>query len=113
MVSLIEEHRTTIMIGRSFMQQARPITFGYKVAGWLEPILRSQREIEELRKNGFMLQLGGAVGTLSSMPEKGLRIGETMSELLELNNPPKPWHTERDYFVRIATTLGILSGNVE
>ncbi len=57
MVSLIEEHRTTIMIGRSFMQQARPITFGYKVAGWLAPILRSQREIEELRKNGFILQL--------------------------------------------------------
>jgi len=100
------------MIGRSFMQQARPITFGFKVAGWLEPLLRSQQTIESLLHNGFLLQLGGAVGTLSSMPENGLQVSETMSELLHLNNPAKPWHTERDYFVNIATTLGILSGNI-
>jgi 3-carboxy-cis,cis-muconate cycloisomerase len=112
LVSLIEEHRTTLMIGRSFMQQARPITFGYKVAGWLNPLLRSQKDLKELLKNGFVLQLGSAVGTLSNMPEKGLLVSETMAELLQLINPPKPWHTERDYVVRIATTLGILTGNL-
>ncbi|MBD0288120.1 MAG: 3-carboxy-cis,cis-muconate cycloisomerase, partial [Flavisolibacter sp.] len=93
LVLLIEEHRSTVMIGRSFMQQARPITFGYKVAGWLAPLLRSEKTIVELLKDGFVLQLGGAVGTLSSMPEKGLQVSGTMSELLGLNNPVKPWHT--------------------
>jgi 3-carboxy-cis,cis-muconate cycloisomerase len=112
LVILIEEHKTTVMIGRSFMQQARPISFGYKVAGWLEPVIRSQKVLEELIKAGFVLQLGGAAGTLSSMPEKGLLVSETMSELLLLNNPLKPWHTERDYIVRIATTLGMLTGNI-
>lgn len=57
LVTLIEAYRDTVMIGRSFLQQARPITFGYKVAGWLHPVLRSQNEIEELLQQGFVLQL--------------------------------------------------------
>lgn len=112
LVSLIEEHRNTIMIGRSFLQQARPITFGYKVAGWLEPLLRSQKELEQTLNDGFVLQLGGAVGTLASMSDKGLQVSKTMSESLQLQNPVKPWHTERDYIIRLATTLGILTGSI-
>ncbi len=112
LVAIINEHKATVMIGRSFMQQARPITFGYKVAGWLSPLLRSQKALDEMLKHSFALQFGGAVGTLSGMPGKGLQVSQTMSEMLQLNNPPKPWHTERDYFVHIAATLGILTGNV-
>ena len=112
LVLLVEEHRNTVMIGRSFMQHARPITFAYKVAGWLDALLRSQKAIEELLQQGFFLQLGGAVGTLSGMHEQGLQVCETMSELLALSNPSKPWHTERDRFVTIASTLGILAGNL-
>ena len=112
LVALIEEHRDTIMIGRSFMQQAKPITFGYKITGWLDPLLRSQQEIEGLLQTGFVLQVGGAVGTLSGMGEKGVAIAETMGDLLSLRNPAKSWHVERDYIVRIATTLGILTGNI-
>lgn len=48
LVFLIEAHRDTVMIGRSFLQQARPIAFGYKVAGWLAPLLRSQKEVANL-----------------------------------------------------------------
>ncbi|MBD0378093.1 MAG: 3-carboxy-cis,cis-muconate cycloisomerase, partial [Flavisolibacter sp.] len=112
LVTLIKEHRKTVMIGRSFMQQARPITFGYKVAGWLESLLRSLKEGEELLQKGFVLQMGGAVGTLSGMNEKGLQVSETMSDFLHLTCPAKPWHTQRDYVVRIATSLGILTGNI-
>lgn len=112
LVSLIKEHKTTVMIGRSLLQQARPITFGYKAAGWLEPLLRSQKQIEDLLKDGFVLQFGGAVGTLSGMTKRGLQVSEAMSELLQLKNPAKPWHTERDYVTHIATTLGILTGNI-
>ncbi len=112
LVSLVEEHRKTVMIGRSFMQHARPITFGYKVAGWLDALLRSQKTIQILLQQGFALQLGGAVGTLSGMQEKGLQVSETMSELLDLQNPSKPWHTERDRFVTISSALGILTGNI-
>lgn len=89
-----EKHRATVMVGHSFMQQARPITFGFKVAGWLAPLLRFQKAIEELLQDGFVLQLGGAVGTLSSLPEKGREVSATVSEFLRLNNPVKPWHTK-------------------
>ena len=112
LISLVAEHRNTLMVGRSFMQHARPITFGYKAADWLHALLRSKEAIDNLLKNHFLLQLGGAIGTLYGMHEKGLQVAETMSELLDLKNPVKPWHTEGDRFAAIATTLGILTGNV-
>lgn len=109
---LIDNHQDTIMIGRSFMQQARPITFGFKVSTWLEGILRSKRRVEYLLKNNCTLQLGGAVGNLASMPEKGQLVSETMSKILGLNTPTLSWHTQRDNLVEIATTLGILTGSL-
>jgi 3-carboxy-cis,cis-muconate cycloisomerase len=112
LISLIRAHPDTVMIGRSFLQQARPITFGFKVSGWLDPLLRSQQSMQEMLKKGFMLQLGGAVGTLSGMHEKGRQVSATMGELLYLNNPGHSWHTQRDYVMRIATTLSILTGNI-
>jgi 3-carboxy-cis,cis-muconate cycloisomerase len=112
LAAIAQAHRNTIMIGRSFMQHARPITFGHKVAGWLNALLRSQAAIKTLLEEGFVLQFGGAVGTLSSMQERGLQVGDEMAEILSLKNPSKPWHTERDYFATIATILGILTGNI-
>ncbi|QEC66862.1 3-carboxy-cis,cis-muconate cycloisomerase [Panacibacter ginsenosidivorans] len=112
LVSLIEVHRNTIMIGRSFMQHARPITFGFKVSCWLDGLLRSKQRVVKLLAEQLPLQLGGAVGTLSGMQDKGLQVAETMSALLRLNIPAIPWHTQRDRFTETATTLGILSGNI-
>ena len=112
LVALTKEHRATIMIGRSFLQHARPITFGFKTAGWLDALLRSKQAIQNLLKENFVLQLGGAVGTLSAMNRKGLQVGEAMGLELGLDLPTKPWHTQRDRFAIIAATLGILSGNI-
>jgi 3-carboxy-cis,cis-muconate cycloisomerase len=110
--TLALEHRETPMIGRSLLQQARPITFGFKVAIWLECILFSQNKIQSLLEKGFILQFGGAVGTHSSMPDNALLVSEAISRKLNLKNPDIPWHTNRNYFVEIATTLGILTGNL-
>jgi 3-carboxy-cis,cis-muconate cycloisomerase len=112
LISLMEWHRSTIMIGRSFLQHARPITFGLKVAGWLEGIIRSKKRVEKLFAENMVLQLGGAVGTLSGMGDKGLQVAETMSFNLRLNTPAISWHTQRDRLTEIATTLGILTGSV-
>jgi 3-carboxy-cis,cis-muconate cycloisomerase len=105
-------HQSTTMIGRSFMQHARPITFGFKVSTWLGGLLRSWHRIDTLLKQNFVLQLGGAVGNLSSMQAKGAAIAETMAQILGLNNPEMSWHTQRDRFAEIATTLGLLTGNI-
>lgn len=112
LTTLTETHRNTVMIGRSFMQQARPITFGFKVAHWLDSILRSRKKLEDLLNQNFVLQLGGAVGTLHGMMGKGLMVAATMSDLLRLHMPSMPWHTQRDRLAEMATTLGILTGNL-
>ena len=112
LVFLIENHRHTLMIGRSFMQQAKPITFGFKVATWLDGLLRSKKRLENLLNTHFTLQLGGAVGNLSSMTDKGWDVIQSMSKILDLKDPSVSWHTQRDRFVEIATTLGILVGTI-
>jgi 3-carboxy-cis,cis-muconate cycloisomerase len=109
---LVETHRNTVMIGRSFMQQARPITFGFKAANWLDGLLRSRKRVEDLLAENFVLQFGGAVGTLPGMRGKGLLVAETMAGLLGLNLPSIPWHTQRDRLAEVATTLGLLAGNL-
>lgn len=109
---LAESHRHTVMIGRSFMQHARPITFGFKVTTWLDGILRTKKKLERLLAEGFTLQLGGAVGNLSAMGNKGWAVADAMGHILDLNVPSIPFHTQRDRFVDIASTLGILTGNL-
>lgn len=112
LADVTKTHRKTVMVGRSFMQHARPITFGFKTAGWLDALFRSKQAVQNLLKENFVLQFGGSVGTLSAMNEKGLQVSETISEELGLGLPAKPWHTQRDRLAAIATTLGILSGNI-
>ena len=112
LVFLIENHRNTLMIGRSFMQQAKPITFGFKAATWLDGLLRSKKRLKNLLNTHFTLQLGGAVGNLSSMTDKGWDVMQSMSKILNLTTPSVSWHTQRDRFVEIATTLGILVGTI-
>lgn len=109
---LAKTHKNTVMIGRTFLQHARPITFGFKVAGWLDGILRSKQRIEKVFNKSLALQLGGAVGTLSGMEDQGILVAETMCSELNLHMPVMPWHTQRDRIAEIATALGILAGNI-
>ncbi|MDI9869742.1 3-carboxy-cis,cis-muconate cycloisomerase [Flectobacillus roseus] len=102
-------HQDTFLIGRSFMQQARPISFDYKVAIWIDSLQRAKQRLESLK---YYLQLGGAVGTLASMPHKGLAIAQRMATNMGLEYHPISWHTQRDFVVEIATTLGMLSGSL-
>jgi 3-carboxy-cis,cis-muconate cycloisomerase len=112
LADLTRKHRGTIMAGRTFLQQARPITFGLKTAGWLDALLRSRKSIREELGEAFTLQLGGAVGTLSSMQDHGIRVAEALGEMLGLAVPDKPWHSQRDRLVSLASCYGILTGNL-
>ena len=112
LVSITKTHRATLMVGRSFMQHARPITFGFKTAGWLGPMVRSKFDMQEMIREDFVLQFGGAVGTLSAMNEKGILLSKSIAESLGLKNPQRPWHTQRDRLASIGATFGILAGNI-
>jgi 3-carboxy-cis,cis-muconate cycloisomerase len=109
---LSQQHQQSPMIGRSFMQQARPISFGFKVDTWLDGLQRSQIRIERLLEESFVLQLGGAVGNKAAFGEKGNQISQTMADLLALCHTHLAWHTQRDRLADIAATLGILTATI-
>jgi 3-carboxy-cis,cis-muconate cycloisomerase len=105
-------HRETLMIGRTLLQQARPITFGYKVATWLDAVSRSRERIEQIKKENLTLQFGGAVGTLSTLGKAALRVKAAMANELGLNDSAITWHGQRNRFAEIVTNLGILNGSL-
>jgi 3-carboxy-cis,cis-muconate cycloisomerase len=109
---LAQAHRATPMAGRTWLQQAAPITFGLKVAGWLSAIKRDQQRLRDLRGRALAAQVGGAVGSLAAFGAQGLAIADGVAEELGLQAPDMPWHTQRDRVVEVATTLGLLAGTL-
>jgi 3-carboxy-cis,cis-muconate cycloisomerase len=109
---LAADHRATPMAARTWLQQAVPTVFGLKVAGWLDAVTRHRIRLEELRARVFVLQFGGAAGTLASLGEKGLDVAAALAKGLDLNLPAMPWHAHRDRVVEVATTLALLTGTL-
>jgi 3-carboxy-cis,cis-muconate cycloisomerase len=108
--TLAEQHRHTLMAGRTLLQQALPITFGLKAARWLALAVRQVSALRERRERTLAVQLGGAAGTLASLGNNGIRVVEVLAEELGLPAPDLPWHTERDRIAEIAGTLGVVAG---
>ena len=108
--ALAEQHRHTLMAGRTLLQQALPITFGLKAARWLALATRQVHALRERRERTLAVQLGGAAGTLASLGDKGLLVVELLAEELKLSAPDLPWHTERDRIAEMAGTLGVVAG---
>lgn len=109
---LAEKHRFALMAGRTHSQQALPITFGLKIANWLTPLLRHKERLAELKARVFVVQFGGAVGTLASLRDKGIAVQEALAVELGLAVPLLPWHTQRDNFVELANWLSLMSGSL-
>lgn len=112
LAALARKHKTTVMIGRTLSQQALPITFGLKVAGWLDAIARQRTRLAEIKPRLLVLQFGGAVGTLASLGDAGLEVADALAKELKLALPALPWHAERDRLVELASWLGNLSGSL-
>ena len=112
LASLAELHRSTIVVGRTWMQQALPTTFGLIVAGWLDAMLRARRRLREMRSRVLTLQFGGAVGSLASLGDKGSAVAKLIAEELQLTLPALPWHTHRDRMAEAATFFGLSVGTL-
>lgn len=107
-----EQHRSRLLAGRTWLQQASPITFGLKAAGWLDAVNRDRARVAATRKQILVLQFGGAVGTLAALGEQGPAVARALAEELKLELPSVPWHTHRDRFAEVAATLGLLAGTL-
>ncbi len=112
LAALAHRHRDTLMIGRTWMQHALPISFGLKAAGWLDAMLRHQQRLVEMRARLCVLQFGGAAGTLAALGDRGLPVAHALAHELELPLPDMPWHAHRDRVAEFATVLGLLTGSL-
>ena len=103
-------HRGTLMAGRTHLQHALPVTFGYKVAVWLSPLLTMVERLDQLRPRVERVQLGGAAGTLASLGTQGLQVQEELARELGLAPADIPWHATRDGIAEAVSFLGLLCG---
>lgn len=112
LTSLANTYKSTLMIGRSQLQQAIPITFGYKVTGWIAPLIRHRERLEHIKPRLLQIQFGGAVGTLASLGEKGFKVKKALAKMLDLKESILAWHTQRDNLMELMTFMSLLTGSL-
>ncbi|OTG62411.1 3-carboxy-cis,cis-muconate cycloisomerase [Acinetobacter silvestris] len=110
-LELAEKYRAEVMIGRTWLQQALPITFGHKAARWASSFKRDLDRLEQMKARVLTAQLGGAVGSLASLLDQGSTVVEAYAAQLNLSVPSCTWHGERDRIVEMAGFLAIVVGN--
>lgn len=109
---LSDQHASTVMLGRTLLQPATPITFGLKAAGWLGSLDRSYTQVAAAFDRACVLQFGGAAGTLAALGPDGLRVSENLARELELPLPDAPWHAHRDRPAALVAACGVYAGAI-
>jgi 3-carboxy-cis,cis-muconate cycloisomerase len=112
LAALARRYRDTPMAGRSNLQQAVPITFGFKAATLLAGFERHRARLKELRPRVLVGEFGGAAGTLSSLGKDGLKVQAELMKELGLGQPAIAWHTMRDCFAEVGCFLGLVTGTL-
>jgi 3-carboxy-cis,cis-muconate cycloisomerase len=109
---LAKTHKRTPMAGRTWMQQALPVTAGLKFAGALSAVERHRAQLRQLRARAMVIQFGGAAGTLASLGKRGPDVARALAAELKLRDPGISWHAQRDRMAEVATTMGLLIGTL-
>ncbi|WP_199139137.1 3-carboxy-cis,cis-muconate cycloisomerase [Delftia sp. ASV31] len=112
LADLAERHRDTPMAGRTHLQHALPITFGYKAAIWLAMFDRHAQRLQELRPRVLVGQFAGAAGTLASLSGRGLEVQQLLMEELGLGVPATTWHVARDGLAEAVNFLALVTGSL-
>jgi len=108
--SLARRYRDTPMAGRTHLQQALPVTFGYKAAVWRAPLARQRERLAQLRPRVLVGQFGGAAGTLASLGDQGLAVRAALMRELGLGEADITWHVARDTLAESVLYTGLLTG---
>ena len=108
--TLAEKHRHTPTVGRTWLQQALPMPFGLKVAGYAAALTRARARLKRVRNEALVLQFGGATGTLAALGSRGIDVAIAFAKELDLPLPDGPWHTHRDRLADVASAFAMLAG---
>ncbi|MDH3743263.1 MAG: adenylosuccinate lyase family protein, partial [Hyphomicrobiales bacterium] len=113
LAKLAGDHADTPMAGRSHLQHALPISFGYKAATWLSAIDRHRQRLGELRPRLEVVSFAGAAGTLASLGEKdGMATQAALATELKLAIPDITWHAIRDGFAEVTGWLALVAASI-
>jgi 3-carboxy-cis,cis-muconate cycloisomerase len=112
LADLSKRHRDTPMAGRTHLQQALPVTFGYKTAIWLAMFDRHAERLAQLKPRALVGQFAGAAGTLASLGDKGFEVQQALCEELGLGVPVSTWHVARDAFAEVVNFLALVTGSL-
>jgi 3-carboxy-cis,cis-muconate cycloisomerase len=112
LVAMARKYRDTPMAGRTHLQQALPVTFGYKAAVWLSSVDRHIERVDQALPRILLGEFSGAAGTLASVGEGGLEMQKLFCEELGLHQPSITWHVARDGIAEAVTLLGLITGTL-
>ena len=112
LADLSRRYRDTPMAGRTHLQQALPVTFGYKTAIWLAMFDRHAERLAQLKPRVLVGEFAGAAGTLASLGKKGFDVQQALCEELGLGVPMATWHVARDGFAEVVNFLGLVTGSL-
>jgi 3-carboxy-cis,cis-muconate cycloisomerase len=108
---MAKAHRKTPTVARTWLQQALPMPFGLKAAGYASALARSRARLQRIRNEVLALQFGGAAGTLAALGKRGFEVATKLAAELQLPLPDAPWHSHRDRLGEAASALAILAGS--
>ncbi|MBI2311271.1 MAG: adenylosuccinate lyase family protein [Betaproteobacteria bacterium] len=111
--TLAENHRTTVMAGRTHGQQGLPITFGFKAASWLDELRRHRERLAAVGARLRCGQLGGGVGSLSSLGPQAVKVQECFFARLGLRAPAISWTASRDVLAEWGYVLALATAGAE
>jgi 3-carboxy-cis,cis-muconate cycloisomerase len=112
LADLSRRYRDTPMAGRSNLQQAVPLTFGFKTAALLAAMQRHRERLAQMRPRILVGEFAGAVGTLASLGADGLKVQAALMDELGLGQPEIAWHTVRDRIGEVGCFLGLVTGTL-
>jgi 3-carboxy-cis,cis-muconate cycloisomerase len=110
LAALADAHRDTPMAGRTLLQQATPVSFGWKAACWLSPLPRARAGLAGALGQARVLQFGGASGVRGALGGRGDAVAAALAARLGLADPGISWHGSRDRVARLGAELALLAG---
>lgn len=111
LVALVRAHRSTPILARTLLQPAQVVSFGFKAIAWVAPLVRARQRLAPARDGALKVQLGGAVGTLGALGDKGDAVARRVADRLGIR-ASDPWHVQRDDWVALGCEVAILCGSL-
>lgn len=111
--ALARQYRDQPIAGRTHWQHAVPMTFGLKLAQWVDELDRHRERLARAHAAVLVVELGGAGGTLASFGDKAPEVLTAFARRIGLAAPDAAWHATRDRFAELISVLGMVAAMLE